>query len=55
MDESDFPDLDEESGDRVLARLFLLILAMMIGLTIVIFYSGIWQALSRLLLNVLGS
>jgi hypothetical protein len=54
MDGSDFPDPDEAGGDGSLVGVFLLALALMIGLTIFIYFTGLWQTAGKLLLNVLG-
>lgn len=54
MDGPFFPDPDEAGGDGNLVGVFLLALALMVGLTIFIYYSGLWEAAGKLLLNVLG-
>ena len=55
MDEPFFPDPNEAGSDRNLVGVFLLALALMVGLTVLIYYSGLWQAAGKLLLTVLGS
>ena len=55
MDEPFFPDPNETGSDGNLVGVFLLALAIMVGLTIFIYYSGLWQAAGKLLLSVLGS
>jgi hypothetical protein len=55
MNEPLFPDPNDASGDRNLVGVFLLALALMVGLTIFIYYSGLWQAAGKLLVDVLGS
>ncbi len=54
MDGPFFPDPNETGGDRNLVGVFLLALALMIGLTVVIYFSGLWQAAGKLLLSVLS-
>ncbi len=57
MDGPFFPDPNESNerdGDRRLVGVFLLALAIMIGLTIFIYYSNLWQAAGKLLLSVFG-
>lgn len=54
MQEPFFPDPNEADSDGKLVGVFLLALALMIGLTVVIYYSGLWQAAGNLLLEVLG-
>jgi len=53
MDESFFSDPDEESGGG-LVKAFLLALALMVGLTVFISSSGLWQALGNAPLTPLG-
>jgi hypothetical protein len=50
-----FPDPDEAHRDGSLVGVFILALALMIGLTILIYYSGVWQAVGGFLVTMLGS
>ena len=54
MDESFLSDPDEESGGSGLVKAFLLALALMVGLTIFVSSSGLWQALGNAPLTPLG-
>ncbi len=54
MQEPFFPDPNQEGDDRSLVGVFLIALALMVLLTIFIYYSGLWQAAGKLLMGVLG-
>jgi hypothetical protein len=54
-DQRYFPDPDETHGDGSLARVFLLALVLLVGLTVIFLHGGLGQLIGDALLSSLGS